>query len=121
MEVDEKGKRRVSWDGAKGGAKNFKWITRACAEIGKSELGLGTNKVEAQQPLNSSLGPHTISPTLSELGECSKESEGPIPFARSFEKAGENLVVLSTSFVVPTQVAGGLVKPHKAWAEAKNG
>ena len=78
--------------------------------------------MEAQQPFsNSSLGPYTISPNVSEPGECSKDFVGPILSACSFEKVGESLVVSPTSFMVPTQVAGCLVKPHKAWVEAENG
>ena len=39
MEVDVKGRRRVSWDRNKGGVKKFKWVSRAC------KLGLGPNKL----------------------------------------------------------------------------
>ena len=47
MEVDVKGRRRVSWDSNKGGVKNFKWVTRASKELGKGKLGLGFNKLAA--------------------------------------------------------------------------
>ena len=47
MEVDEAGKRRVSWDSTKGGVKSFKWVTRACKELGNGLLGLGSNELAA--------------------------------------------------------------------------
>ena len=48
VQVDVKGRRRVSWDSNKGGVKSFKWVTRACKELGKGKLGLGSNKLAAQ-------------------------------------------------------------------------
>ena len=71
MEIDVKGRRRVSWDRNKGGIKNFKWVPRACKELGKGKLGLGSNKLAAQLPSSKpSLGPNTTSPETFEPGEC---------------------------------------------------
>ena len=90
MDVDEKGKRRVSWD-SKRGSKNFKWVARACTELCKCKLGLGHNKLVAQQKIsNSSLGPSTTSLNTYEIRECSKDSVGPILSTYSLEKFGES-------------------------------
>ena len=47
VQVDVKGRRRVSWDSNKRGVKSFKWVTRACKELGKGLLGLGSNELAA--------------------------------------------------------------------------
>ena len=58
MEVDEKGKRRFSWD-----STNLTSVARACTKLGKCKLGLGPNKLVAQQIVNNSnLGLSTTSP-----------------------------------------------------------
>ena len=85
MQVDVKGWRRVSWDSNKGGVKSFKWVTRACKELGNDLLGLGSNKLAAQEPM-SSLGPSFLSPNTCETGECSNISVGPSFFANLHER-----------------------------------
>ena len=87
MEIDEEGKRRVSWDSTKGGVKNFKWVAWASIEPGKCKLGLGPNQLLAQQTFStSSLGLSTTSPNSFEPGECSKDSVGPCFSTPSVEK-----------------------------------
>ncbi|KAK9987352.1 hypothetical protein SO802_032303 [Lithocarpus litseifolius] len=74
VEVDVKGRRRVSWDRNKRGVKNFKWVPWACEVLGQGKLGLGlgSNKLAAQLPSSKpSLGPNTTSPETLELGEGS--------------------------------------------------
>ena len=120
MDVDEKGKRRVSWD-SKRGSKNFKWVARACTELCKCKLGLGHNKLVAQQKIsNSSLGPSTTSLNTYEIRECSKDSVGPILSTYSLEKFGESPLVSLMSSMVPALVAGCFVMPQKAWVEVEN-
>ncbi|KAK9987343.1 hypothetical protein SO802_032294 [Lithocarpus litseifolius] len=95
VEVDVKGRRRVSWDRNKGGVKNFKWVPRACKVLGQGKLGLGlgSNKLAAQLPSSKpSLGPNTTSPKTLELGE------GSFKF-----------------------VAGGPVRTQKEWVQAEKG
>ena len=114
MEIDVKGRRRVSWDRNKGGVKNFKWVTWACKELGKGKLGLGFNKLVAQLPISkSSLGPNTISPKTFEPGECSNKFVGPIFSADIHEKVEESTLVIPTSFKMPIQVARGPMRTQK--------
>ena len=88
MQVDVKGRRRVSWDSNKGGVKSFKWTTRACKDLGKGLLGLGSNELAAQQTL-SSLGPRLFKPYTCETGECSNTSVGPSVSADIHERVRE--------------------------------
>ena len=70
VEVDVKGKRRVSWDGNKGGVKNFKWVT--WAQI-KDVVGLDTNydqqvgfpNIELTGPIRMEVGESSLLADLS--------------------------------------------------------
>ena len=120
MEIDVKGRRRVSWDRNKGRVKNFKWATRACKELGKGKLGLGSNKLVAQLPISkSSLGQNAISPKTFESRECSNNFVGPIFSAIIHEKVGESPLVISTSSKMLIQVAGGPVRTQKEWVRPR--
>ena len=117
-----KGRRRVSWDRNKGGVKNFRWVSRACKELGKGKLGVGSNKLAAQQIISKScLGTITVSPNTFEPGECSYKLVGPIPSADIYEKVGESPLVTSTSFGMSTQVVGGPVRSQLDWVQAELG
>ena len=47
MEVDVKGRRRVSWDRKKGGVKKFRWVSWVGKDMCKGKLGLGPYKLAA--------------------------------------------------------------------------
>ena len=103
MEIDVKGRRCVSWDRNKGGDKNFRGVTRACKEIDKGLLGVGSNKLAAQQTISkSSSGPITVSPNTFEPGECSYKLVEPLPSADIYKKVGESPLVTPTSPRLPT-------------------
>ena len=124
VEVDVKGRRRVSWDRNKGGVKNFKWVPWACKELGKGKLGLGlgSNKLAAQLPSSKpSLGPNTTSPETFEPGKGSINFVRPISSAVVHEKARESPSLTLTIFNMPLQVAGGPVRTHNEWFQAEKG
>ena len=96
VQVDVKGRRRVSWDSNKGGVKSFKWVTRACKDLGKGLLGFGSNELVAQQAL-SSLGPRPFNPYTCETGECSNTSVGPFVFVDIHKRARESPLEIPTN------------------------
>lgn len=60
MVVGVKGRRRFPGIEIRG-VKNFKWVSRVGKELGMGKVGLGSNKLAAQQPISKSCyGPSTI-------------------------------------------------------------
>ena len=122
VEVDEKGRRRVSWDRKKGGVQRFKWVSWAGKVLCKGKLGLGPNKLAAQLPLSkSSLGPNLTSPTTLEPGEVSMHCGGLIFSTDTHEKDEESPWVSPTCSVMPVQVAGGPVRTPMIRVQAEMG
>ena len=74
MDVNEYGKRWVSWDGVKGGEKTGKWVARESNAQNK-KVGLGPSDEKAQGSLlgskNFVLGLGLSSPSSLEAGESS--------------------------------------------------
>ena len=122
MVLDVKERRCVAWDRNKGGEKNFKWVSKACKDLGMGKLGVGSNKLAAQQTVSkSSLGPITFCPKTFLPRECSNNLVELISSANFHVKVGESSLVTPTSSGMPTQVAGGPVRPQKVWVQAENG
>ena len=76
VELKENGRRRVSWDCARGGFRSFKWVARGIKAPPPEYVSLGLKDLEAQNTLvgetKDSLGPCETSPLVFEIGECSK-------------------------------------------------
>nr|POE88806.1 hypothetical protein CFP56_25252 [Quercus suber] len=78
-EVDEKGKRRVSWDYIRGGPKSFKWVPWGAS---KPTVSQSLNPTLAQNGLGSNKSNEACfsSPSIYELGESSSLTK-PKPLA----------------------------------------
>ena len=121
VEVDGKGRRRVSWD-RKRGAQMFKWVPRAGKILCKGKLGLGPNKLVAQLLVSkSTVGLNLTSPTTLELGECSVPCGENLFSTNTHEKDEESPWVSTKCSVMPTQVAGGPVRSSAVWVQAEMG
>ena len=101
--IEVKGRRRVSLDRNKGGEKNCRGVSRACKELGKGLLGVGSNTLAAQQTISkSNSGPTTVSPITFEPGDCFYKLVESLPSADIHEKVGESPLVTPTSPRLPT-------------------
>ena len=121
VEVDGKGRRRVSWD-RKRGAQMSKWVPWAGKILCKGKLGLGPNKLAAQLLVSkSTLDPNLTSPTTFEPGECSLACGENLFSTETHEKDGESPWVSMKCSMMLTQVAGGSVRSPAVQVQAEMG